>query len=401
MPIIKRPASSIILLFIATALLNTISCKKDPVAAHHEEPGPKPGPHSNGPHLPATLYDYVSTINNMPAWMKAHMKAHPELDNTPADNPITNAGATLGRVLFYDKSLSVNNTVACASCHHQANAFADITALSKGFDGGHTRRNAMPVVNIRFFPDRKMFWDFRAGDIETQTLMPIVDHVEMGMPDLATLEKKLSTIDYYPALFKAAFGTTDITAAKIGKALSQFLRSIVSFNSKYDQGVENNFANFTPQELEGLHIMQRDFCTECHSDLGTSQLGQRSSFLTLENTGINTGVGSNNGLETDYTDKGYGEITHQAKDQGTFKIPSLRNVALTAPYMHDGRFATLDQVLDHYAAGIKGNPNLGIQLRPGGIPLSADEKKNLIAFMHTLTDESLLKDVKYADPFVK
>ena len=336
----------------------------------------------------------------MQAWLKDFMNTTP-LDNTPAGNPITNEGATLGRVLFYDKSMSKNNTIACASCHHQANAFSDVVALSKGFEGQLTRRNAMPVTNLRFFKDKTMFWDMRAASIEVQTLMPILDHIEMGMPDLTTLEKKLAKLTYYPALFKAAFGSTEVTSDKIGKALSQFLRSIVSLNSKYDKGVQNNFANFTPQELEGLHTMQRDFCTECHSDLNTSGFGQKSSFLIVDNTGVNTGFGSNNGLETNYTDKGIGEITHQPKDQGTFKIPSLRNVALTAPYMHDGRFATLEAVLEHYNTGIKANPNLGIQMRVGGIPLSATEKSNIIAFLKTLTDEELIQDVKYSDPFKK
>jgi cytochrome c peroxidase len=397
-----HPKSILILLLAATVtIVNSLSCKKENDSNKNPQPLPPETGGGNSPlNLPATPYDYVSTGTNMQPWLADYMRTTP-LDNTPANNPITNAGATLGRVLFYDKSLSVNNTIACASCHHQANAFSDVVALSKGFEGNVTRRNAMPVTNLRFFKDKKMFWDFRAGDIETQTLMPITDHIEMGMPDLATLENKLSNLNYYPALFNAAFGSTTITSEKIGKALSQFMRSIVSLNSKYDKGVQNNFANFTPQELEGLHTMQRDFCTECHSDLWNSGLGKKSSFLIVENTGVNTGFGSNDGLEEDYTDKGYGEITHEPKDQGTFKIPSLRNVVLTAPYMHDGRFTTLEQVLEHYDSGIKRNPALGIQLVPGGIPLSATDKANMIAFMKTLTDEEMIKDVKYSDPFKK
>lgn len=394
--------SSLILLFVATMMtVNSLSCKKED-STTPQQPGPGTEDNGNSPlNLPATLYDYVNTRNNMPPWLLAFMKANPQLDNTPTSNPITNEGATLGRVLFYDKALSINNTIACASCHHQANAFTDIVAQSKGFDGKVTRRNSMPVVNVRFFKDKKMFWDFRAADIETQTLMPILDHIEMGMPDLATLENKLKEITYYPALFKAAFGTTDVTSDKIGKALSQFLRSIVSFNSKYDKGVQNNFANFTSAELDGLHTMQHGFCTECHSDLGTASIGQKTTFLIVDNTGVNTGLGSNNGLEENYTDKGFGEITHQPQDQGTFKIPSLRNVALTAPYMHDGRFTTLEQVLNHYASSVKRNPALGTQLRVGGSRMSATDQSNVIAFLKTLTDEELIKDVKYSDPFKK
>lgn len=389
---------------VAIILLNTISCKKE-----NNSNGPTPGPgehpipnNPSGPNLPGTLYDYVGTRNNMPPYMQAFMNANPGLDNTPAGNPITNAGATLGRVLFYDKSLSVNNTKSCGSCHHQDKAFTDGVAQSEGFEGKVTRRNSMPVVNLRFFRLATMFWDMRAKDLETQTLMPIQDHIEMGMPSLAALETKLTGISYYPPLFKAAFGSETVTSDKIARALSQFLRSIVSFNSKYDQGVATQFSNFTPAEKNGLRLLQVDFCTECHSDLSTSQPGQISSFLIVDNTGLNTGIGSNNGLENNYTDKGIGEITHKPEDQGTFKIPSLRNVALTAPYMHDGRFATLEDAIEHYSTGIKQNPNIGIQfsgMQNEGLLFSAKEKSDIIAFLKTLTDQSLVTDPKYADPF--
>ena len=249
---------------VAIILLNTVSCKKE---NNSNEPTPGPGEHPvpnnpSAPNLPGTLYDYVGTRNNMPPYMQAFMNANPGLDNTPAGNPITNAGATLGRVLFYDKSLSVNNTKSCGSCHHQDKAFTDGVAQSEGFEGKVTRRNSMPVVNLRFFRLATMFWDMRAKDLETQTLMPIQDHIEMGMPSLAALETKLSGISYYPPLFKAAFGSEAVTSDKIARALSQFLRSIVSFNSKYDHGVATQFSNFTPAEKNGLRLLQVDFCTE-------------------------------------------------------------------------------------------------------------------------------------------
>lgn len=394
--------SSLFLLFLL------FSCKKD------DHPGPGTGHGGDGheqeppvnlpgtPHLPATLYDYVGTRDNMPPYMKAFLAGRTDLDNTPAGNPITNAGATLGRVLFYDKNMSVNNTRSCASCHHQDKAFTDGVARSPGFDNQLTRRNAMPVVNQRFFGVKTMFWDMRAANLETQTTMPILDHIEMGMPSLAALATKLNGIAYYRPLFKAAFGDVNVTATRISRALSQFIRSIVSFQSKYDQGLASNLSNLSPDEKNGLRLLQVNFCTECHSDLATSQYGQLPSFLIADNTGINTGFGSNNGLETDYTDKGIGEITHKPEDQGTFKIPGLRNVALTAPYMHDGRFATLEDVMEHYNHGIKGNPNLGIQLGAvagSGVPLTTKDKSDIIAFLKTLTDEQLIKDPKYADPF--
>ncbi|WP_212005420.1 cytochrome-c peroxidase [Chitinophaga sp. HK235] len=398
-------------LFIALILLFAVAACKKNDDVHKPGPGEgpsKPTPTTPGtpgtpgnPNLPGTLYDYVGTRNNMPPYIQAFLASRSELDVTPAGNPITNAGATLGRVLFYDKVLSVNNTRSCGSCHHQDKAFTDGVAQSSGFDNGVTRRNSMPVVNMRFSGTKAMFWDMRAADLETQTLMPVLDHIEMGMPSLTALESKLGGISYYPALFKAAFGSEAVTSARIANALSQFIRSIVSFRSKYDEGIASNFSNFSAAEKNGLRLLQVNFCTECHSDFSTANAGKIPSFLPVDNTGINTGFGSNNGLETDYADKGIGEITHKPTDQGTFKIPSLRNVALTAPYMHDGRFATLEEVLNHYASGIKQNPNIGIQLMAAkpGVPLSVQDKSDIIAFLHTLTDQQLIKDPKYADPF--
>ncbi|MGF6924844.1 cytochrome c peroxidase [Chitinophaga sp. W2I13] len=400
---------NLICLIAGTALviLNSVSCKKENNGANPapipNEPNPEPGGNDPGaPNLPGTLYDYVGTRNNMPPYMQAFMNANPTLDNTPVGNPITNAGATLGRVLFYDKSLSVNNTRSCGSCHHQDKAFTDGVATSEGFEGNLTRRNSMPVVNLRFFRSATMFWDMRAKDIETQTLMPVLDHIEMGIPSLTALETKLTGISYYPALFKAAFGSEVVTSDKIAKAISQFLRSIVSFNSRYDQGVAMQFSNFSASEKNGMRLMQADFCTECHSDFSTAGVGKNASYLIVDNTGVNTGFGSNNGLESNYTDKGIGEITHKPADQGTFKIPSLRNVELTAPYMHDGRFATLEDAIEHYSTGIKQNPNIGIQfsgIQSGGLVFSAKDKNDIIAFLKTLTDQSLVTEPKYADPF--
>ncbi|RAJ80243.1 cytochrome c peroxidase [Chitinophaga dinghuensis] len=388
---------------MAPTIFTLFSCsKKDTPALPKEQPGTSPGGNGTGsPVLPPQLFDYVNAINSMPSYIRDYVNSVPSVDNTPKDNPITNAGATLGRVLFYDKQLSVNNTIACASCHLQKNAFSDPAALSKGFDGKTTRRNSMALVNVRFFADKAMFWDMRAGSLEAQTLMPIQDHIEMGMPSLAALEAKLKQVDYYAPLFKAAFGNEEINSDRISRALSQFVRSIVSFNSRYDQGLKNNFANFTPQEKSGLSLFQHKFCAECHNDLQHSGFNQFPTMLIVENSGRNTGFGSNNGLEENYTDKGIGEITGLPQDQGTFKIPTLKNIALTAPYMHDGRFATLEDVLNHYSHGIKPGPNTGTQIKNGPINLTDQEQKDIIAFLHTLTDQSLVTDPKYADPFGK
>jgi len=400
----KKKAILMMLAAVTATVLMIPSCrKKEDDTVHTPGPDPDPAPidpPSGGPQLPDQPYDYEHTGGNMPAYISDYIKANPGIDNTPATNPITNAGATLGRVLFYDKQLSVNNTIACASCHHQDKGFTDGKALSTGFDGRQTRRNAMPVFNLRFFKAKKMFWDMRAADLETQVLMPIQDHIEMGMPSLAALEQKLGQIAYYQALFRKAFGSTDVTSDRISRALSQFLRSMVSFNSKYDQGLANDFANFTTREKNGMAIMKRAFCYECHSDLSHVSANTPPSFLVVENSGQNTGVGSNNALDVNYTDNGIGELTGLAKDQGTFKIPALRNVALTAPYMHDGRFATLEEVIQHYATGVKAHPNKGIQIINGGFKFSDQEQQDIVAFLKTLTDETLAKDQKYADPFV-
>ncbi len=308
-------------------------------------------------------------------------------------NPITNDGATLGRVLFYDKHLSANNTISCGSCHHQDKAFTDAMVTSKGFEGKLTRRNSMSTVNLRYFPGGKMFWDLRAKDLEEQSLMPIQDHIEMGMK-LEDLSPKLSELSYYPDLFKKAFGTEEITCDRISMALSQFLRSKVSFHSKYDEGVANGFSNFTPEELRGQQLMRRAFCNECHSDLSTVLEGTRNTYF-IDPINLKT----INGLDETYVDNGVGELTNLSKDMGVFKTPSLRNVAVTAPYMHDGRFKTLKDVLNHYSTGVKANPNKGVQLFGTGFNFTEEEKSDIIAFLNTLTDEQFLTDPKYSDPF--
>lgn len=392
----RNRKACLVLFSIVCMIIMVEACHK-----HGPENPPDPGTDGNngGPDLPSTAFNYVN--NNITGYYAEYINNNPSIDNTAASNPITNAGATLGRVLFYDKHLSINDKISCGSCHHQDKAFTDGTVQSEGFNGGHTKRNGMSTINLRYFKAAKMFWDLRAKDLETQVLMPILDPVEMGMPSKEALEEKLGKLSYYPPLFKAAFGTSEVTADRISKALAQFLRSIVSFNSKYDQGLTNNFNNFSAQELHGLQMVNRAFCTECHSDLSHVAAKQNPTFLIVENSGQNTGNGSNNGLDDSYTDKGIGGITNKAEDMGTFKIPSLRNVELTAPYMHDGRFATLEQVIDHYSTGIKNGPNRGVQIPTGGFQFSAQEKADIVAFLKTLTDHSVITDQRFSDPFKK
>lgn len=316
--------------------------------------------------------------------------------NTPPNNPITDHGATLGRVLFYDVNLSANNTKSCASCHQQANAFSDPAVFSAGFAGGLTGRNSMSLVNARYYPNGRFFWDERAANAETQASGPIVHPVEMGM-SMPMLMSKLQQLNYYPPLFEKAFGTTAIDSARTVQAIAQFVRSMVSFQTKYDAGraafpANQNpgavaFANFTPQENQGKQIFFGQGCAGCHGTETFTSPGAR-----------------NNGLDLVYTDNGVGAVTSNPQQNGLFKSPSLRSIEKSAPYMHDGRFATLEQVVEHYSTGVKAHPNLSPQLRtPNGAPrnlnLTVAQKTALVAFLKTLTDTGIEADPKFSNPF--
>lgn len=340
--------------------------------------------------LPDQPYNYANPA--LPAFFNNRINT--EQNNTPNSNPITDAGATLGRVLFYDKNLSANNTISCASCHLQEAAFSENIALSIGFDGGETGRNSMGLSNARFYENGHFFWDERAASLEEQVLMPIQDAVEMGLT-LGELVTKLSEQPYYPVLFEDVYGDDEITSQRISLALSQFVRSIVSYQSKYDQGraqvndSEDDFPNFTTIENQGkrLFFSGRTDCSNCH----TSDL-----FVGDE--------ARNNGLDAVLTDLGLGATTGRSQDNGKFKTGSLRNIELTGPYMHDGRFETLREVVEHYNNGIQRSPNLDNRLTTrGGNPvrmnLSNQDIDALVAFMRTLTDQELLTDTKYSDPF--
>jgi len=315
-------------------------------------------------------------------------------DNMPVTNLTTDAGAALGRVLFYDQRLSTNQTISCSSCHQQEHGFSDPRQFSVGFDGGTTSRNSMGLSHARWYQRRHFFWDERANTLEDQVLQPIQNSIEMGMT-LPALTDRITAEPYYTNLFASAFGTPEITTERIARALAQFVRSIVSVRSKYDIGLTNNFANFTPQENLGRQIffgqVGNATCAACH---GTDNFTPGPAL-------------NNNGLEFPYVDLGAGGVTGNPADNGKFKVPSLRNIALTAPYMHDGRFATLEDVVEFYNSGVVDNPNLPPPLRnPPGLPpgarrlnLTPQQKTALVAFLRTLTDPNLATDPKYSDPF--
>jgi cytochrome c peroxidase len=361
------------------------------------------------PALPDEPFDYASVT--MPTYIRRAEIA--EADNTPADNPITNHGATLGRVLFYDRQLSRNNSTACASCHDRQAGFSDPRRFSQGFAGGHTKRNSMGLANLRFtnLQNRRpgFFWDERAATLEAQVLMPIQDEVEMGMK-LDELERKLAGLPYYPPLFKAAFGTSDVSRDRIAKALAQFLRAMVSFNSKFDQGaaaasdLSADFENFSGLENQGKSLFVK----------GPGGTAEFACVMCHVPPTFNMPASANIGLDLVYKDKGLGALGRPSNDDftptndGKFKASSLRNIALTAPYMHDGRFQTLERVVEHYSTGVHPHKNLGLafEIRPGdrptsGFHFSKEESAALVAFLKTLTDRSIISDPRFSDPFVR
>jgi cytochrome c peroxidase len=328
-------------------------------------------------------------------------------DNTPSSNPITDDGATLGRVLFYDSTLSLNGKISCASCHLQSHAFADPNPLSIGFEGKKVNRNAMSLINLRYYGRGRFFWDERARTLEEQVLMPIENKIEMGH-NLKDLVRQLSNDPIYPPLFSKAFGNSEVTEERMARALAQFLRSIVSYRSKYDEGlaktssIRRDFPNFTEEENEGKRVfLDRGNCASCHMAGGGGGRGGRSDALFF------MGRPRNNGVDVDVkgTDGGIAEITLNINQLGQFKSPDLRNVELTGPYMHDGRFKTLEEVVDHYNKGVKPHPFLDGRLRGRNqdttrqLNLSDRQKRALVAFMKTLTDRELTADPKYSNPF--
>ncbi len=394
---------------------------------------------SSTPQLPTDAHNYTNLLG-VPQHMQ-HLQWNLEGESM-SDNT-----ATLGRVLFYDTQLSLNNSVSCGSCHKQTLGFADNKAFSRGFEDKMTTRNSMQLVNFR--DGEGFFWDLRTWDLRDQVTMPVFNHLEMGFEEMDDLITKLSAVEYYPDLFAKAYGTSEVTEEGVSQALSAFLLSMVSYDSKYDRGMTSDFRNFNAQELRGKQLFFEELtCGNCHSN--------------TDFKGLWTGQTANIGLSKNYADKGLGELLDETDAEvvdltqsffpgsggmdGHFKIPSLRNVGLTAPYMHDGRFATLEEVVDHYSDDIADHPNLDwsltefadqqnatgvlfdqFELNNNGIfpsdltiinddfigtpfvstgtvkakrfNLSPQDKRALVAFLETLTDDNFTRDVKFSDPF--
>ena len=300
----------------------------------------------------------------------------------PRDNPLTGEGVSLGSRLFFDRRLSADNSQSCASCHHPREAFSEPRRVSRGIDGDFGTRNAMPLLNLAW--KNSFFWDGRAATVREQVLQPIQNPIEMH-ESLAAAVAKISADGDYHRLFANAFGSPEITSDKVARALEQFLLVQVSFGSKFDR-VMNGADKFTDAEARGFVLFNSEYdpyhgqygadCFHCHG----GPLLQSQDF-------------ANNGLDATFYDLGRYKITKRAGDEGKFSVPSLRNVAVTAPYMHDGRFRTLEEVVEHYCTGMKRSATLDPNLAKhpdSGLPLSAADKEALVAFLKTLTDEKFL-----------
>ncbi|MBX3390394.1 MAG: hypothetical protein KF691_13170 [Phycisphaeraceae bacterium] len=310
----------------------------------------------------------------------------------PADNPLTVEGVSLGEKLFFEKKLSANNAQSCSDCHHPDAAFSDPgNAYSKGVDGLLGKRNTMPLFNLAWMTS--MTWDGKRTRPRDQALAPIQDEREMHQSLDAAVAKLRADPDY-PALFEKAFGSPGITDERLGLALEQYLLTLISGDSKFDRAVRDE-AQFTDEEKHGLTLFVLEF------DPARGRLGA-DCFHCHGNELFTNNLFKNNGLDSEFSDRGRQSATGRSTDAGKFKVPSLRNVELTAPYMHDGRFATLEEVIDHYADGVHPSDTLdpNISKHPdGGLALSCEDRKALVAFLKTLTDMKYRKhEVEISPP---
>ncbi len=307
--------------------------------------------------------------------------------------------ATLGRVLFYDGHLSVNNATACANCHKQEFAFSDNVAFSRGFENRPTGRNSMAIQDMGtafmnstgelIFSPQALFWDGRSSSLLDLVTRPITNHVEMGIDNINEIPDKLVKLGFYDKLFEDAFGDDEITVDRISQALSAFMSSIQVKNTRFDN-VQRGLDKYTTQEQMGMQLFNGKYnCDNCHR----LQQGAYGSSVEFMNIGLNNTA-----------DQGRSTITRNANDAGSFRAPNLRNVALTAPYMHDGRFETLEDVIGHYSNNINDDPNLDFRLKdangkPMKMNISSDETQALVAFLNTLTDHKMVTDIKFSNPF--
>lgn len=328
-----------------------------------------------------------------PALFRAYL---PPIEE-PDDNLTTVEGVALGRKLFFDKRLSGDNTQSCASCHLPEQSFSDRTALSTGVDGLAGSRNAMPIVNIGWMR-QGLFWDGRSPSAEQQALEPVSDPVELHQSWPEAIEKLRADKDY-PKAFKAAFGRPQIDSVTVVKAIAQFERTLISGNAPFDQFLTHHFATGSSGWSEERELLMyqgfslfmsedKGDCFHCHGD-AFNPLWTDNRF-------------HNNGLDAYAADRGLGAVTGKASDDGKFKTPTLRNLAFTAPYMHDGRFATLDEVLQHYSSGVKKSATIDPLMKKadqGGVQLTPDERNALKWFLLSLSDSSFVSNPSFGSPW--
>ncbi|MDP5081104.1 MAG: cytochrome-c peroxidase [Winogradskyella sp.] len=303
----------------------------------------------------------------------------------PSNNPLSAEGIALGKKLFFDTILSANDTQACASCHAPQNAFTNNTPTSIGIDGVFGFRNSMPLFNLAWNYNERFNWDGKALSLERQAEEPVENPIELHSNWDAVVNKLKNHPDY-PELFRLAFKTNIITKELTTKAIAQFERTLISANSKFDN-YALGLATLTPQELNGLDVFLREDkgdCFHCH--------GNPNNPLWTDNDF------HNNGLDGTFTDLGLGTVTGDPNDNGKFRSPSLRNLAFTAPFMHDGRFATLDEVINHYSEGLQNSVTIDPlmkQIDQGGVQLTDQDKADLKAFLLTLSDPSFITNPNF------
>ena len=300
----------------------------------------------------------------------------------PANNPLTEEGVALGKKLFFDRILSGDGSQSCASCHNPKKAFTDQQQFSTGIQGESGERNAMPLFNLAWNFDERFAWDGKEFGLEEQALEPVSNPIEMHA-NWKKVTERIRQHPTYPNLFLQAFGTSKIDSIMITKAIAQFERTLISGNSKFDQFLRKE-TTLTPEEQNGFDVFMDEAkgdCFHCH--------GSNNNPLWTDNKF------HNNGLDATFKDLGFGNVTGDPNDNGKFKSPSIRNLAFTAPYMHDGRFSTLEEVINHYSEGLKKSATIDPLMKnidKGGVQLSTQDKADLKAFLLTLSDNDFIEN---------
>ena len=350
--------------FVIMVSLGLTSCNKEPEESYVNTPTPSPL------QIPQLFQDLI-------------------LDPViPSNNPQTEEGVLLGKKLFFDPILSDDGSLACAGCHNTTNAFTDTTRFSDGIDGLFGNRNAMPLFNLAWNYDNSFFWDGRDRGLENQVFEPITNPLEMHSTWEAVAEK-LQAHPEYPELFNAAFRSQTIDSVLVSKAIAQFERTLISANSKFDKFLLGT-ANLTPEESNGFTVFMDESkgdCFHCH--------GSDNNPLWTDNKF------HNNGLDSTFSDLGLGNVTGDPADNGKFKTPSLRNLAFTAPYMHDGRFETIEEVINHYSEGLQNSTTIDPLMKKvdqGGVQISPQEKSDLKAFLLSLSDPDFINNPDFSNP---